>query len=188
VHLSIAHLWNIVRKINSGQAFVDLGWLFCTWALYTVVLELVLDVTLFPFVKTANMPLLGIGVVSIIIGLLLTKSYIGIITLFLDVISNFVDIISYIRLYAVGAASLAVAQAFNEMALGVGFEGFASLGAALILFAGHGLNIILGAMGVMVHGIRLNTLEFSGHAGVEWAGIHFNPFRKNKENFSESTN
>jgi V/A-type H+-transporting ATPase subunit I len=188
VHLSIAHLWNIVRKINSGAAFVDLGWLFCTWALYTVVLELVLDVTLFPVVKTVNMPLLGAGVVSIIIGLLLTKSYIGIITLFLDVISNFVDIISYIRLYAVGAASLAVAQAFNEMAVGVGFEGFASLGAALILFAGHGLNIILGAMGVMVHGIRLNTLEFSGHAGVEWAGTHFNPFRKNKETFNESTN
>ncbi len=188
VHLSIAHGWNIIRKINSGQAFVDLGWLFCTWALYTVVLELVLDVTLFSVVQAVNMPLLGAGVVSIIIGLLLTKSYIGIITLFLDVISNFVDIISYIRLYAVGAASLAVAQAFNEMAVGVGFEGFASLGAALILFAGHGLNIILGAMGVMVHGIRLNTLEFSGHAGVEWAGIHFNPFRKNKETFNESTN
>ncbi len=188
VHLSIAHGWNIIRKINSGQAFVDLGWLFCTWALYTVVLELVLDVTLFSVVKAVNMPLLGTGVVSIIIGLLVTKSYIGIITLFLDVISNFVDIISYIRLYAVGAASLAVAQAFNEMAVGVGFEGFASLGAALILFAGHGLNIILGAMGVMVHGIRLNTLEFSGHAGVEWAGIHFNPFRKNKETFNESIN
>jgi V/A-type H+-transporting ATPase subunit I len=115
------------------------------------------------------------------VGLILTKSYIGLITLFLDVISNFVDIISYIRLYAVGAASLSVAQAFNEMALGVGFHGVAALGAALILFAGHGLNIILGAMGVMVHGIRLNTLEFSGHAGVEWAGIPFAPFKKREK-------
>lgn len=182
VHLSIAHLWNFVRKINSGQALVDLGWLLCTWALYTIVLELVLDVTLYPLIQTVKLPLLGAGVLSIMAGLLIIKSYIGIITLFLDVISNFVDIISYIRLYAVGAASLAVAQAFNEMATGVGFNGLASLGAALILFAGHGLNIILGAMGVMVHGIRLNTLEFSGHAGVEWAGIHFNPFRKNTDN------
>ncbi len=178
VHLSIAHLWNIVRKINSCEALVDAGWLFCTWSLYTIVLELVLDVALYPFVQTVKLPLIGAGVLFIIIGLLLTKAYIGIITLLLDIISNFVDIISYIRLYAVGAASLAVAQAFNEMAMGVGFDGMASLGAALILFAGHGLNIILGAMGVMVHGIRLNTLEFSGHAGVEWAGIHFNPFRK----------
>lgn len=188
VHLSIAHLWNIVRKINSWEALVDLGWLFCTWALYTVVLELVLDVSLYPFIQAAKIPMLGTGAGSILIGLLLTKSYIKIITLFLDIISNFVDIISYIRLYAVGAASLAVAQAFNEMAAGVGFHGMAALGAALILFAGHGLNIILGAMGVMVHGIRLNTLEFSGHAGVEWAGIHYKPFKRNEPTVNELTN
>lgn len=188
VHLSIAHAWNIVRKINSWSALVDLGWLFCTWALYTVVLELVLDVSLYPFIQAAKIPMLGTGAGSILIGLLLTKSYIKIITLFLDIISNFVDIISYIRLYAVGAASLSVAQAFNEMAAGVGFHGMAALGAALILFAGHGLNIILGAMGVMVHGIRLNTLEFSGHAGVEWAGIHYKPFKRNEPAVNELTN
>ena len=182
VHLSIAHMWNIVRKINSPAALIDLGWLLCTWALYTIVLHLVLDTKLFAPVQAAQMPVLGAGIVSLIVGLLLTKSYIGLITLFLDVISNFVDIISYIRLYAVGAASLSVAQAFNEMAVGVGFHGLAALGAALILFAGHGLNIILGAMGVMVHGIRLNTLEFSSHAGIEWAGMPFNPFRKRKTN------
>jgi V/A-type H+-transporting ATPase subunit I len=182
VHLSIAHLWNIVRKINSAAALIDLGWLFCTWSLYTIVLELVLDVTLYAQIKTIQIPLLGTGVGLVALGLLLTKSYIGIITLFLDVISNFVDIISYIRLYAVGAASLAVAQAFNGMALGDDLDGKFTLGAALILFAGHTLNIVLAAMGVMVHGIRLNTLEFSGHAGVEWAGIHYNPFRKKDKN------
>ncbi|MBM4151903.1 MAG: hypothetical protein FJ220_00045 [Kiritimatiellaceae bacterium] len=186
VHLSIAHLWNIVRKINTPSVFVDIGWLLCTWGLYTVVLQLVLNVTLFAPVQSAQIPVIGTGALFVGIGLLLTKNYIKMITLFLDIISNFVDIISYIRLYAVGAASLAVAQAFNEMAVGVGFNGLASLGAALILFAGHGLNIILGAMGVMVHGIRLNTLEFSGHAGVEWAGINFNPFKKNERTFNES--
>jgi len=183
VHLSIAHAWNIVRKLNSVAALVDLGWLLCTWSLYTVVLGLVLGYEFdkmlgFEWVTSVQIPLLGAGAGIVALGLLLTKSYIGIITLFLDVISNFVDIISYIRLYAVGAASLAVAQAFNKMALGDNLDGKFTLGAALILFAGHTLNIVLGAMGVMVHGIRLNTLEFSGHAGVEWAGIHFNPFRK----------
>ncbi len=182
VHLSIAHAWNIVRKINSPAFLVDLGWLCCTWSLYSIVLELVLSIELPPMIQTVKIPLLGTGATCVAIGLLLTKSYIGIITLFLNIISNFVDIISYIRLYAVGAASLSVAQAFNEMAAGVGFHGFNSLGAALILFAGHALNIVLAAMGVMVHGIRLNTLEFSGHAGVEWAGIHFNPFRKTNNN------
>jgi V/A-type H+-transporting ATPase subunit I len=178
VHLSLAHLWNIVRKINSPAFLVDLGWLFCTWSLYTIVLELVLSVTIIAPFKAVQIPLLGTGAALVGVGLFLTKQYIGIVTLFLDVISNFVDIISYIRLYAVGAASLAVAQAFNGMALGDNLEGRFTFGAALILLAGHALNIVLAAMGVMVHGIRLNTLEFSGHAGVEWAGIHFNPFKK----------
>ena len=182
VHLSLAHLWKIVRKINSPSALVDLGWLFCTWSLYTIVLELVLSVSIFAPVKSAQVPLLATGAVLVAIGLFLTKAYIGIVTLFLDVISNFVDIISYIRLYAVGAASLAVAQAFNGMALGENLDGKFTFGAALVLLAGHALNIVLAAMGVMVHGIRLNTLEFSGHAGVEWAGTHFNPFRKTEDN------
>jgi V/A-type H+-transporting ATPase subunit I len=178
VHLSLAHLWNIVRKINSPAFLVDLGWLFCTWSLYTIVLELVLSVTVVAPFKMVQIPLLGTGAVLVGVGLFLTKQYIGIVTLFLDVISNFVDIISYIRLYAVGAASLAVAQAFNGMALGDNLDGQFTFGAALILLAGHVLNIVLAAMGVMVHGIRLNTLEFSGHAGVEWAGTHFNAFKK----------
>jgi len=182
VHLAIAHLWQFIRKINSFAALIELGWLFCTVSLYTFVLELVLDVNLYPFIQMIKVPLLSLGAALVALGLLLTRSYIGIITLFLDIISNFVDIISYIRLYAVGAASLSVARAFNEMAASVGFEGIASLGAALILFAGHTLNIILGAMGVMVHGIRLNTLEFSSHAGVEWTGIPYTPFKKMEDN------
>jgi len=181
VHLTLAHGWNLFRKINSWEALTDLGWLCSTWALFAVVLQMVLYMELPSWIVATQMPLLGAGILLIIISLVLTKSYFGLVTLALDVINNFVDIISYVRLYAVGAASLAIAQAFNGMAMDIGFSGFGAIGAAAILFAGHALNIILGAMGVMVHGIRLNTLEFSGHAGVEWAGIHFNPFRKNKE-------
>ena len=178
LHLTLAHGWNLFRKINSWSALTDFGWLCSTWALFSIVLQMVLYMELPAWIIAAQMPLLGAGVLLIIVSLLLTKSYFGLVTLALDVINNFVDIISYVRLYAVGAASLAIAQAFNGMAMDIGFSGIGAIGAALILFAGHGLNIILGAMGVMVHGIRLNTLEFSGHAGVEWAGIHFNPFSK----------
>ena len=181
VHLGIAHLWNVVRKINSFAALVDLGWLFCTCSLYTFVLNMVLYLELPPLVQTLQLPLLGAGAGLVALGLILTKSYFGLVTLFLDLIGNFVDVISYVRLYAVGAASLAIAQAFNGMAADIGFSGIGALGAAFILFAGHGLNVILGAMGVMVHGIRLNTLEFSGHAGVEWAGSPFAPFGKGED-------
>jgi V/A-type H+-transporting ATPase subunit I len=102
--------------------------------------------------------------------------WIGHVMLPFDLIGNFVDLMSYIRLFAVGTASLAVAQAFNGM---VGFNSFfAGLFAAFVLFVGHSLNIILAFMGVLVHGIRLNALEFSNQMGLEWAGYAYQPFEK----------
>ena len=184
VHITIAHVWNFIRKINSTACLADLGWILTTWSLFFMVLDLVIgaDNIVIPMLPSNILySVLGTGAGLILISILTQKDYFGIVTLALDLINNFVDIISYVRLYAVGAASLAIAVAFNEMASGVGFNGLASLGAALILFLGHGLNIILCAMGILVHGIRLNTLEFSGHAGVEWGGRHFNPFKKNNE-------
>ena len=182
LHISIAHVWNLIRKINSWECLSDLGWLCCTWMLFSVVLNMVLYIELPTWIVTTQLPLLGTGIALIILSLVMSKSYFGLVTLALDVINNFVDIISYVRLYAVGAASLAIAQAFNGMAFPEGEAIKFTIGGALILFAGHTLNIILAAMGVMVHGIRLNTLEFSSHAGVEWGGLHFNPFRKTKDN------
>jgi V/A-type H+-transporting ATPase subunit I len=182
IHISIAHVWNFIRKINSWGCLQDLGWLTCTWMLFGVVLNMVLYIELPAWVTAAQLPMLGIGIGLIVLSLVMSKSYFGLVTLALDVINNFVDIISYVRLYAVGAASLAIAQAFNGMAFPEGEPISFTIGGALILFAGHALNIILAAMGVMVHGIRLNTLEFSSHAGVEWGGLHFNPFRKNTDN------
>ena len=184
VHITIAHVWNFIRKINSTACLADLGWILSTWSLFFLVLDLVIGVdnVVIPMLPSNILySALGTGAGLILISILTQKDYFGVVTLALDLINNFVDIISYVRLYAVGAASLAIAVAFNEMAIGVGFKGLASLGAAIILFLGHGLNIILCAMGILVHGIRLNTLEFSGHAGVEWGGRHFNPFRKNIE-------
>ncbi len=182
LHISIAHVWNLIRKINSWECLSELGWLCCTWMLFSVVLNMVLYIELPTWIVATQLPLLGTGIAFIILSLVMSKSYFGLVTLALDVINNFVDIISYVRLYAVGAASLAIAQAFNGMAFPEGEAIRFTIGGALILFTGHALNIILAAMGVMVHGIRLNTLEFSSHAGVEWGGLHFNPFRKTKDN------
>ena len=42
----------------------------------------------------------------------------------------------------------------------------------------HFLNLILAAMAILVHAIRLNVLEFSGHLSLEWVGYKYNPFRK----------
>lgn len=178
IHLTIAHVWGFLRKMNSPACLCDLGWLCSTWALYFVVIHLVLGMVQ---LNLAVGIVLAAGVCLVATGLILTKETSGLITLVLNVISNFVDIISYVRLYAVGAASLAIAQSFNQMGLDAGHAMPPVIGhlvAALIIFFGHTLNILLGAMGVLVHGIRLNTLEFSGHAGIQWSGSEYKPFSK----------
>ncbi len=97
----------------------------------------------------------------------------------------FSDNISYIRLFAVGLAGFAIAQSFNTMAQGA-MSGLASAGgsqvlglaaASLILLLGHGLNLIMALLGVVVHGVRLNLLEFSGRLGIEWSGFAFKPLQ-----------
>lgn len=183
LHLAIAHFWNLFRKINSWSCLSDIGWLCSTATMFFAVCTMVLGHA-FPPVMIY---VLGAGVVLIILSLIIEKSYFGLVTLVLDVIANFVDIISYVRLYAVGAASFAIANAFNKMAVdALGEKGIVVGGliAALCIFGGHILNIVLGAMAILVHGIRLNTLEFSGHAGVRWAGVPFKPFKKRAEKFS----
>jgi V/A-type H+-transporting ATPase subunit I len=99
------------------------------------------------------------------------------------VINGFSDIISYIRLYAVGLSTVLMAQSFNEMAIGDGLSSVgAYIGAILILIAGHALNMVLAGMAVIVHGVRLNMLEYAGHAGVEFSGSEYLPFKFIKKN------
>jgi V/A-type H+-transporting ATPase subunit I len=84
-----------------------------------------------------------------------------------------------LRLFAVGFASVTVESSFNDMALSLGFNSvLRGLIAAFILFFGHALNIVLGFMAVIVHGVRLNMLEFSGHLGMQWSGRPYQPFRE----------
>ena len=98
-------------------------------------------------------------------------------TLFLDSISAFSDIISYIRLFAVGLATVEIAKSFNSMAAGLGDGAAGIIGGILILIFGHTLNLAMGGLSVIVHGVRLNMLEFSGHLGIEWTGIPYKPFK-----------
>jgi len=182
VHLTIAHGWNALTIMNSTRAIAQLGWILVTWAMYALACNMILSEAL-PFWFN---PALAIGFVLVLL-FMNTKSEIkkeahAYFVLPLDVIGNFVDVVSYVRLFAVGMASLAIAMNFNEMALAKEISGpVSALIAALILLAGHGLNILLCIMGVLVHGVRLNTLEFSRHIGIQWAGHGFAPLHRSEE-------
>lgn len=188
VHIVIAHLWNFIAGLKKKpfiRAFADLGWISLILGLYYLVLNLVLDANAYPL-PAYTLWLIAAGLAGIIIfskqegkffkGLLDGIS--GLLTTFLDSIGAFADIISYIRLFAVGLATFEIAKSFNGMAASMGSSVVGIIGAVLILVLGHSLNLAMGALSVIVHGIRLNMLEFSGHLGMEWTGIPYSPFKK----------
>jgi V/A-type H+-transporting ATPase subunit I len=92
----------------------------------------------------------------------------------LSMLSTFSDVISYVRLMAVGLASGVLASSFNELALSAG----PWIIAAPILILGHGLNLGLALIALFAHGVRLNMLEFSNNLGMQWTGRQYQPFAK----------
>ena len=91
----------------------------------------------------------------------------------------FGDILSYLRLFALGLASASLAETFNGMATGlqIGRPGLGLLAALLILGFGHAINFVIGIMGGVVHGLRLNYIEFFGW-GLSEEGYPFRAFAK----------
>ncbi|WP_372742625.1 V-type ATP synthase subunit I [Neptunomonas sp.] len=94
----------------------------------------------------------------------------------------FGDVLSYMRLFALGLSSASLAVTFNDLAVeardSVSAGGFILF--ALIIVLGHGLNFVLGVMSGVIHGLRLNLLEFYNW-GVKGEGYPFKAFKKRGE-------
>ena len=91
------------------------------------------------------------------------------------------DVLSYIRLYALGLAGSMLGMAFNDMGamiLGDSPNIGKWIGFLLLVILGHTLNIAMCALGAFVHPLRLNFLEFFKNAGYEAAGRTYNPLKK----------
>lgn len=77
-------------------------------------------------------------------------------------------------------AGLAIAQSFNGIAADLA-HGPLMIVAIVVVIIGHALNIVMCFLSVVVHGVRLNVLEFSGQAGLEWTGFAYEPFKLYKK-------
>ena len=99
------------------------------------------------------------------------------------------DVLSYIRLFAIGLSGGVLAQVFNQLALGLtGLDGgieqfgvgtiFQIIGAAAILLVGHGINLFMSAISSFVHPMRLTFVEFYKNAGFEMTSRNFEPLKK----------
>ena len=90
------------------------------------------------------------------------------------------DVLSYLRLYALGLAGSMLGMAFNSigsMILGDGHNPLTWLPFLLIVIVGHTLNIAMAALGAFVHPLRLNFLEFFKNSGYEAAGRKYTPLK-----------
>ncbi len=100
------------------------------------------------------------------------------------------DVLSYIRLFAIGLSGGVLALVFNSLALGMtglenGIDGQAwwvvalkIVGASAIILVGHGINLFMSAISSFVHPMRLTFVEFYKNAGFEMASREFEPLKK----------
>ena len=103
------------------------------------------------------------------------------------------DVLSYIRLFAIGLSGGVLAQVFNSLAMGLsGLDAMPEgtpwygmilpiVAASVILLIGHGINLFMSAISSFVHPMRLTFVEFYKNAGFEMGQRSFDPVRKMKE-------
>jgi V/A-type H+-transporting ATPase subunit I len=184
LQLSIGHILAIFHN-KSLKVLGDLGNIAMLGGMYFIILSLIASnearqIPLFPqaiYVFAAGFVLNFVfGNYDGSVGKSIVESLKNIISVILGIANVFSDIMSYIRLWAVGLAGAAIADTVDKMAGPMlGHFVFFVFGVLLLVF-GHGLNIVLNMLSVLVHGVRLNTLEFSGHVGLTWAGTAYKPF------------
>ena len=89
------------------------------------------------------------------------------------------DVLSYLRLYALGLAGGMLGKAFNDIAtMTLGDGGIGYIPFAIILVIGHTLNLAMCCLGAFVHPLRLNFLEFFKNSGYDGKGRAYRPIKK----------
>ena len=195
IQLCVAHIKAGVRNIKDKKGLKvlgDLGSLLQLVGMFWVVLAMVVNGQVFPMLGyIGNVPVGYIEVSLIAVGFAMSfvfanyegsigasilESCKNIISVLLGVVNVFSDIVSYIRLWAVGLAGAAISETVNTLAGPILGHAILFIAAIVLLVFGHGLNMILNVLSVIVHGVRLNTLEFCTHIGMSWSGVKYQPF------------
>ena len=185
LHLFFAHLKGFLVKIPDQRCLADIGW--CVFLLGILGAIWVVFFEKLPVSNAYMFYALGIGAGLIALFSAPSRNPIkrvtfGILGNLLSWLSSFSDMMSYIRLMAIGLASFYIAGVINSFVVQVygvtDYQFINFLLAMLIAVVGHTFNIALGLIAVLAHGVRLNMLEFSNNVGVQWAGYDFVPFTR----------
>jgi V/A-type H+-transporting ATPase subunit I len=177
VHICLSFMRYLLRN------WYGLGWIFFLIGGY-LYFPSFLDATSFiNFLRLVSKPtatfvgeyMLYGGLIIVFILAFIQKRFWGAVHELTNGIQIFGDVLSYLRLFALALAGMIMADTFNKMGMGAGL--FAGI---FIILLGHLLNITLAVQSGVIHGLRLNFLEWY-HYSFEGGGRVFNPLRLRKK-------
>ncbi|MGI6523930.1 MAG: V-type ATP synthase subunit I [Bdellovibrionota bacterium] len=185
-HLVLAHLVQVMKLFPSQEALAELGWAIFICGMFGIVWGLFLPDRPFIVGQSGVIFMLASGALLSACFSCPNRSWLGsrvpcgVASCALSWIGAFSDMVSYIRLMAVGLSSYYITSIVNLLATKT-FEAMpevvsAGIGFAIIFIVGHTFNIVLAMISILAHGVRLNMLEFSNNAGVQWSGVSYSPF------------
>jgi V/A-type H+-transporting ATPase subunit I len=90
----------------------------------------------------------------------------------------FGDVLSYIRLFALGVSSAILGFVINDIAMQILATGpiIGHILCGIFLILGHSMNIAIASLGSFVHPMRLTFVEFYKNAGFSGGGKKYKPF------------
>jgi V/A-type H+-transporting ATPase subunit I len=175
---------NQIRKGGSLKyGLSTIGWilLILTFGIFIALEQIGIDTESFGIIKNIG---IAISVAMILLFAnpeknMIVSFFSGLYDVYNMITGVFGDLLSYIRLFALGISSAILGLVFNQIAaqfLGGSFLSYIPF--IIILIIGHGLNIFMAALGAFVHPLRLTFVEFYKNAGFTGGGKKYKPFSK----------
>jgi V/A-type H+/Na+-transporting ATPase subunit I len=173
IHITLSFLRYLRRN------WAGIGWIIGIWGCYFYFPLFLGATSLVTYVFGADraeiakdgliMIYAGLGL-AVLLGVIQNK-WLGLLEI-TNLIQVFADILSYLRLYALGLAGAIIGQTVNDIAGSLMY-----VPAVILIVIGHGLNMVLAIIGGVIHGLRLNFIEWY-HYSFEGGGKLFTPLKK----------
>ncbi len=179
LHISLANAAVAIRHWGTPLAVVKLGWIAVTFGGLLIWLA----------APPGGAIMLAAGLVTVFLRSAMDRPVESLldwprrlldgVTGLVGITKLFGDVLSYMRLFALGLSSASLGGTFNALSgqIAEGLPGIGVLLAILVLLFGHAVNLALGIMSGVVHGLRLNVIEFFGW-GLTEEGYPFKAFAR----------
>ncbi len=175
---------NLIRMNGIKFALSTIGWLIVI--IGSVVYVILTGAKLIPSSNAILYVILGLGGFFILFfsdpkASIPARIGKGIWDVYSTVTGIFGDILSYIRLFALGLSSAILGFVINDIGLQILGSGsvIGHILFVIFLLLGHTLNILISSLGSFVHPMRLTFVEFYKNAGFAGGGKEYKPFKSN---------